>query len=84
MSKNSIDTSGLKDLINQLTEMREKISKKRGTVDVEKEKFLIKGGPFLHQNTKEMTEKESAAFERENKKLFDYLRALDQGISELL
>jgi hypothetical protein len=41
-------------------------------------------GPFLHQETEEMSEEESLQFELENKELFRYLRSLGNQIEQTL
>lgn len=72
----------IKELIDSLKRV-ETISRELDgeTIDLAKERIFTKG-VFLHQDTENMTEEESARFERENKKIFDFLRMLDDRIGD--
>lgn len=83
MTRSKIDKSGINDIKKRLEKAAEIISRKNGTrVDLKKERIFTKG-PFLHQNTSETNEEESAQFERDNPELFGYLRALDDQLGDL-
>ena len=74
--------SELDDVIKRIRASAELIEKKDGQViDLVKEKTFTRG-PFLHQDTEEISEKESARFERDNPELFNFLRALDDQIRD--
>lgn len=51
-------------------------------IDLSKQSTFIRGA-YLHQDTDEVTEEESAAFERENPELFNFLRSIDDEIGDL-
>ena len=75
--------SGLDDVIRRLRKVSELIGSKNGqTLDLVKERIFTKG-PFLHQTTEETSEEESAKFERDNKELFNFLRAFDDQLRDL-
>lgn len=88
MSENSItNISGIEEL-NELTKKLEHVhhlldSLNNQTVDLENTKTFVQG-PFLHQNTEESTEENSANFEKKYKQLFDYLRDLKLKIENEL
>ncbi|MHA2279288.1 MAG: hypothetical protein ACXAC5_00145 [Promethearchaeota archaeon] len=85
MKRTQLDNSALGDTRNRLEKAIDIINRKQGSkVDLVKEKVFTRGGPFLHQDSQTMTEKESAEFERQNPELFAYLRALDQQLGDLL
>lgn len=80
----SVDTSGLIDIKKRLEKVVDIISRKNGTiVNLTQEKIFTKGGPFLHQDTKETTEEDSAQFERDNPEIFAYLLALNEQLEGL-
>lgn len=73
----------LKDIIKRLNRITDLVKEKDGQViDLVKEKTFVKGF-FLHQDTEEMSEEKSAAFERGNPELFNFLRAFDDKMREV-
>lgn len=76
--------SELDDVIERFNAVSELIRRKDGQrIDLSKEEIFIKGSAFLHQKTEEKSEEENARFERDNKELFNFLRAFDDQIREL-
>ncbi len=75
--------SELDDVIKRLRTAAELTKNQDGRViDLAKERIFT-GAPFLHQATENMTEEESAEFERKNKELFNFLRAFDDQLGDL-
>lgn len=75
--------SELDDVIKRLRTVSELVNSKNGkTIDLVKERIFTKE-PFLHQDTEDMSEEESAEFERSNPELFNFLRAFDDQIRDL-
>lgn len=71
------------DIIKRLNKVSELVNSKNGqTIDLVKERIFTKG-PFLHQDTEETSEDDSAKFERDNTELFNFLRALDDQIRDM-
>ena len=74
----------INDVIKRLQRVSEKVqSLDAQKIDLVKENSFVKGGPFLHQDTDEMSEEESAKFERSNQELFDFLRSLDEDLRDI-
>ena len=75
--------SELDDVIKRLRMASELVERRNGqTIDLVKERIFTKE-PFLHQATEDMSEEESAKFERDNPELFNFLRAFDDQIRDL-
>lgn len=73
----------LDDIIKRLRKVSELVGERDGQIiDLVKEKIFTKG-PFLHQNTEEKSEAESAKFERDNPELFNFLCAFDDKMREI-
>lgn len=71
------------DVIKRLRATYELLREKDGQIiDLAKEKTFVKG-PFLHHDTEEKSEEESAKFERNNPEMFNFLRSLDDQIRDL-
>ncbi len=83
--KATIKTKPIYDLLKDAERLEDAVKYEDGRiVNLSKESIFIDGGPFLHQATAERSEKESAAFERNNKRLFDFLRSLGQKFRRIL
>lgn len=75
--------SELDDIIKILRKVSDLVGSKDGkSLDLAKERIFTTG-TFLHQDTEDMSEEESAEFERSNPELFNFLRAFDEQIREL-
>ncbi len=75
--------SALDDVIKRLRAASDLVRSKDGQkIDLVKERIFTRGS-FLHQSTEEMSEAESAKFERENTELFNFLRAFDDQLRDL-
>jgi len=74
---------GLDDIIKGLR-IAEKLTKSKDgqIIDLSKERIFTKG-VFVHQATDNMSEEESAAFERNNPELFNFLRAFEDQMRDL-
>jgi len=71
------------DIIQRLRKAQYLIESKDGTkLDLVKEKIRT-NGPFLHQDTENISEEESAKFERNNAELFNWFRELDGQLEGL-
>lgn len=71
------------DLIKRLT-LREEYVKSLNEKRVYPHEAIFSQGPFLHQNTDDMTELESATFERDNKRVFDILQDVQNKMKDFL
>ncbi len=65
----------MEELIKALEGRQRRMESLRETTVTQDDRIILPG-PFLHQDTKNMSEKESAEFERDNKLLFDTLRMI--------
>lgn len=75
--------SDLDDIIKKLRTASELVESKDGQrIDLAKERIFT-GAPFLHQATEDMSEEESAEFERNNAELFNFLRAFDDQLRDI-
>lgn len=75
--------SELDSVMDKLKSIFELVESKDGqVVNLAKERIFTQG-PFLHQNTEDMSEEESAEFERKNPELFNFLRAFDDQLQDL-
>lgn len=75
--------SDLDDIIKKLRRASELVGGKDGQrIDLVKERIFT-GSPFLHQATENMSEEESAEFERNNPELFNFLREFNDQLREL-
>jgi len=83
--KARIKTKPIYDLLKDAERLEQTVNYEDGRiVDLSRESVFVEGGPFLHQATAERSEKESAAYERNNKRLFDFLRSLSQKFRRIL
>lgn len=74
----------LQNLINGLEEQYKFINNLSGQ-EIDLGKFTtISYGPYLHQNSENVSEEESAKFEAENKKVFDFLRTIENNFRDLI
>ena len=74
----------LNDLIANMQKVEDYVNSLNGQkIDLNRTKTFVPG-PFLHQDTAAMSEEESAAFERNNKKLFDFIQSTTHEISQML
>ena len=73
----------IEDVIKRLRAASELVEQKNGqTLNLVKERIFT-GKPFLHQATKNMSEEESAEFERKSPEIFNFLRSFDDQIRGL-
>ena len=78
-----VDIRGLKEVIKKVDRLAERVRRDDGKkMDLAKERIFVPGN-FLHQDTREMSEEASAAFERENKEFFAFLWALDEEFGDI-
>jgi len=84
MSKNkTIDTEGISKIKAATNELENFITSLNGKkIDLSKEKNFSQG-PYLHQDSENITEKESAAYERENKQVFDFIQSIKTQIYDI-
>ncbi len=81
-SKTNISAPGLSKLIRGFQDRDAYIDSVVGQeINLNETRIFVQGGPYLHQDTDTMTEEESARFERENKKLFDWMRHFRSNIA---
>ena len=72
-------SKSIQKLIKRLQDRQRRISFMDGTSITQKDRIILHG-PYLHQDTENMSEIESAKFERDNKLLFDTLRMVREEI----
>lgn len=80
----AITAPGLDRLIAQLEKRQRFISSQDGAMIDKSTEIIVPAGPFLHQDTEEMSEMESANFEKANQLAFDYLRSIKSKIYNYL
>ncbi len=74
--KSKADTTELDDLIKKIKRMKELAESYDGKkIDLNKEHVFVASN-FLHQDRPGQTKEQSAAFERNNKRLFDFVRSI--------
>ena len=71
------------ELIEKIEKIKTFISRHDGEIiDLNKEQMFTP--TFLHTTTPNITEQESAEFERDNKKVFDFLLSLNEELLTIL
>ena len=84
MSKHrKLNEDALRELINRVQSAKDYISSLNNKEVSSSETRMVQG-PYLHQGTNQITEKESAKFERDNKLIFDELQNIIRIVREKL
>lgn len=80
----AIKSNGLDKLIRQAESFENFVESLDGQeVDIGQSKTFVQG-PFLHQDKEEISEEQSAQFERDNPELFRWLRSLGGQIENII
>ncbi len=83
MSK-KVNNDGILDVINAMRALEDFVLSKNGTTINLGTVETFTQGSYLHQNTEEMTEEESAKEERDNPELFRFLQSFDRDIDNVV
>jgi len=83
MGKKNNNTKGIEEITKTIKELENFVQSLNGKqINLGKEKTFIQG-PYLHQDSENSTEEESAKYERDNKQVFDYLQSLNLQINNI-